>query len=58
MLTATFGSGLTCGAGLIRWGSRITPIAQSDAKLPPCNQTALEIIQPAIIDTKEDYKES
>ncbi len=55
MLTATFGAGLTCGAGLIRWGNRITPIAESDAELPICEQTALQIIQPAIQAAKERY---
>jgi len=57
LLTASFGAGLTCGAGLIRWGDRVTPIAESDAQLPPCNQTALEIIQPAIDGAKEHYKD-
>jgi 3-oxoacyl-[acyl-carrier-protein] synthase-3 len=48
VLTASFGAGLTWGAGLIRWGERTTPLAQSDAQLPPCNQTALEILAPSI----------
>jgi len=55
LLTATFGAGLTCGAGIIKWGDRVTPIAQSDAKLPPCDKTALEIIRPAIEAAKEHY---
>ncbi len=55
MLTATFGAGLTCGAGLIRWGDRVTPIAESDVELPECNKTALEIIQPAIDAAKKRY---
>ena len=55
LLSATFGAGLTCGAGLIKWGSRITPIAESDAKLSDCKQTALEIIQPSIDAAKEYY---
>ncbi len=57
LLTATFGAGLTCGAGLLRWGQRITPLAESDAELPACEQTALEIIQPAILAAKERYKD-
>ena len=55
LLSATFGAGLTCGAGLIKWGSRTTPIAESDAKLSDCKQTALEIIQPSIDAAKEYY---
>ncbi|MBL1377518.1 ketoacyl-ACP synthase III [Zobellella iuensis] len=48
LLTAAFGAGLTWGAGLVRWGERVTPLAQSDAALPPCEQTALELLAPAI----------
>jgi len=55
IMTAAFGAGLTCGAGLIHWGQRVTPIAESDAKLPECNQTALEIIQPAVDAAKQRY---
>ena len=45
---ATFGAGLTWGAGLVRWGDRITPLAETDADLPPCDKTALEILEPQI----------
>jgi 3-oxoacyl-[acyl-carrier-protein] synthase-3 len=48
LLLAAFGAGLTRGAGLIRWGERVTPLAESDAELPPCHQTALEIMSEAI----------
>ncbi|MBT8046782.1 MAG: ketoacyl-ACP synthase III [Xanthomonadales bacterium] len=48
LLLAAFGAGLTRGAGMIRWGDRVTPLAQSDAELPPCDQTALEIMSEAI----------
>jgi 3-oxoacyl-[acyl-carrier-protein] synthase-3 len=48
ILMAAFGAGLTRGAGLVRWGERVTPLAESDAELPPCNQTALEILGDAI----------
>jgi len=48
LLLAAFGAGLTRGAGLIRWGERVTPLAESEAELPPCNQTALEIMSEAI----------
>lgn len=52
LLLAAFGAGLTRGAGLIRWGERTTPLAQSDAELPPCDQTALEILSDAIKHTR------
>ena len=48
ILTASFGAGLTWGAGLIKWGDRVTPLKESDAELPPCNKTALEILEPQI----------
>ena len=45
VLIPAFGAGLTMSAHLIRWGSRVTPVATSDVELPPCEQTALEIVQ-------------
>lgn len=48
VLFATFGAGLTWGAALIRWGDRVTPLQISDAELPPCEKTALEILEPHI----------
>jgi 3-oxoacyl-[acyl-carrier-protein] synthase-3 len=51
ILLAAFGAGLTRAAGLVRWGERITPLKQSDAELPPCDQTALEILSEAIKQT-------
>ena len=48
IMMAAFGAGLTRGAGLLRWGQRVTPLGESDAKLPPCDQTALEILGDAI----------
>ena len=48
ILLAAFGAGLTRAAGLIRWGKRTTPLQQSDAELPPCDQTALQILAEAI----------
>jgi 3-oxoacyl-[acyl-carrier-protein] synthase-3 len=52
LLMAAFGAGLTRGAGLIRWGRRTTPLGKSDAELPPCEQTALEILGEAIQHTR------
>jgi len=51
ILLAAFGAGLTRAAGLLRWGDRIKPLKQSDAVLPPCDQTAVEILHEAIKDT-------
>jgi 3-oxoacyl-[acyl-carrier-protein] synthase-3 len=48
IMMAAFGAGLTRGAGLLRWGRRTTPLGHSEAELPPCNQTALEILGDAI----------
>ena len=44
ILMASFGAGLTYGASLIKWGERVVPLKSSDAKLPPCEKTALELI--------------
>jgi len=52
LLLAAFGAGLTRGAGLIRWGERTTPLGRSDAELPPCKQSALEIMSEAIEHTR------
>ncbi len=52
LLLAAFGAGLTRGAGLLRWGQRVTPLQQSDAELPPCDLTALEIMREAIEHTQ------
>jgi 3-oxoacyl-[acyl-carrier-protein] synthase-3 len=48
LLTASFGAGLTWGAGLIKWSERVTPLKVSDASLPACDKTALEILAPHI----------
>ncbi len=52
LLLAAFGAGLTRGAGLLRWGERITPLRQSTAELPPCDLTAMEIMRQAIEHTQ------
>ena len=51
IMLAAFGAGLTRAAGLLRWGSRIEPLGESDAELPPCGQTGLEIMAAAIKNT-------
>ncbi len=44
LLMPAFGGGLTLSAHLLRWGPRTTPLAISDAELPPCPKTALELV--------------
>ncbi|MBS0376275.1 MAG: ketoacyl-ACP synthase III [Proteobacteria bacterium] len=44
VLMPAFGGGLTLSAHLIRWGDRVTPLESSDAELPPCPKTALELV--------------
>ena len=48
VLFAAFGAGLTWAAGLVRWGERVTRLRTSDADLPPCDKTALELLAPHI----------
>ena len=48
IMMAAFGAGLTRGAGLLRWGRRVTPLGESDVELPPCDQSGLEILGEAI----------
>ena len=48
ILSCAFGAGLTSAALLLKWGERTTPINTSDAALPPCDKTALELIKPAV----------
>ncbi len=45
LLMPSFGAGLTWCAHLVRWGDRVTPKGLSDAELPPCTETALQIVQ-------------
>jgi 3-oxoacyl-[acyl-carrier-protein] synthase III len=44
VLMPAFGGGLTLSAHLIRWGDRVTPLEACAAELPPCHQTALELV--------------
>jgi len=45
VLTPAFGGGLTYCSHLIRWGKRTTPLGVSNAELPPCDRTAVEMIR-------------
>jgi 3-oxoacyl-[acyl-carrier-protein] synthase-3 len=44
LLMPGFGGGLTFGALLVRWGSRIAPLGESLAAFPPATRTALEMV--------------
>jgi len=44
ILMPAFGAGLTMCAHLVRWGNRVTPLGVSNAELPPCPRTALEMV--------------
>ena len=44
LLTPGFGAGLTWCSHVIRWGDRVTPRDGTDVELPPCEQTALEMV--------------
>ncbi|WP_372748580.1 ketoacyl-ACP synthase III [Litorivivens sp.] len=48
VLAAAFGAGLTWGAFVVKWGDRVEPLGTCDDELPPCDKTALEILQPWI----------
>jgi 3-oxoacyl-[acyl-carrier-protein] synthase-3 len=40
-----FGGGLTWGSVVYRWGSRVEPLGESDAELPPADRTTMELLQ-------------
>ena len=44
ILMPAFGGGLTYCSLLVKWGPRVTPLGTSDAALPPCTETALEMV--------------
>jgi 3-oxoacyl-[acyl-carrier-protein] synthase-3 len=44
ILMPAFGGGLSLSAHLLRWGSRTLPLATSEAQLPPCPKSALELV--------------
>lgn len=48
ILLTAFGAGLTWGAAMVQWGDRVTPISVCDDELPPCDKTAVELLQPWI----------
>ncbi len=44
ILMPAFGGGLTYCSLLVKWGERVTPLGTSDLELPPCTETALELV--------------
>lgn len=44
LLMPAFGGGLTFCAHLVRWGERTTPLGTSDAELPPCERSGLQLV--------------
>ena len=44
LLMPAFGAGLTLCAHLVRWGERVTPLHTTDVDLPPCTQSALQMV--------------
>ncbi|MCX7891090.1 MAG: ketoacyl-ACP synthase III [Burkholderiales bacterium] len=48
ILMPAFGGGLTYCSHLVRWGDRVQPRGESDAALPPCDRSALEIVKDLI----------
>jgi 3-oxoacyl-[acyl-carrier-protein] synthase-3 len=35
---------MTWASLLVRWGERVTPLGHSDRALPPCDRSALEMV--------------
>jgi 3-oxoacyl-[acyl-carrier-protein] synthase III len=54
VLMPGFGGGLTLCSHLVRWGERVKPLGESDAQLPECTQSALELVN-AIRATKRAH---
>ncbi|MEI8297622.1 MAG: ketoacyl-ACP synthase III [Pseudomonadota bacterium] len=44
VLMPAFGGGLTLSSHLLRWGPRVTPLADCAVELPPSPKTALQIV--------------
>jgi len=45
ILSPAFGGGLTWCAHFLKWGERVTPLELSDIELPPCDKSALELVE-------------
>lgn len=46
LVFAAFGGGLTWGAAAVRFGERVTPLADSEAAIPPTERTVWELLEP------------
>ncbi len=57
LLLPSFGAGLSFCAHLVRWGERTVPLGVSEADLPPCDQTGLQLVQ-ALRARKAAYREN
>ncbi len=44
LLMPAFGGGLTYCSLLVKWGDRVTPLADCDDELPPSDESALEMV--------------
>jgi 3-oxoacyl-[acyl-carrier-protein] synthase-3 len=44
LLMPAFGGGLTYCSLLVRWGDRVTPLGTCEDELPPCTESALEMV--------------
>jgi 3-oxoacyl-[acyl-carrier-protein] synthase-3 len=53
LITPAFGGGLTYCAHVIRWGERVTPLADSPVELPPCDKSALQMVR-ELMEAKKD----
>ncbi len=45
ILTPAFGGGLTWCAHFLKWGERVKPLDEADIELPPCDKSALELVE-------------
>ncbi|KFZ31591.1 3-oxoacyl-ACP synthase [Pseudidiomarina salinarum] len=56
IVSAVFGGGLTCGAGIIKWGQRVTPKQDNQMQLPGTDKSALDLILPMHLATKKAWE--
>ena len=56
ILTATFGAGLTCGAGIIQWGDRVEPLGVSDASVADYEGTVFDLMADSFVHYGVDAK--
>ena len=45
ILVATFGAGLTCGAGIIKWGDRVESISESSKSIPNYDGSIFDLMK-------------